>query len=277
MTQLDSANLGEKGNTTPRFRTRRYSITYNNYDNKILTQILKYFELKKYKYIIGKEIAPTTGTKHLQIYLECKSQIWNTSLLKFTDKWHIEKAKGNRDSNLIYCSKDNNFETNFKSPILFPKIINNKIIEDEYKNVNWKPWQMNVLDILKSKPNNRTIHVFVDPIGNVGKSYLCKYIAITFHDVIICDGKKDNIFNQVKTTMDSCIVPRIILLDVPRSNRDFINYGVIEQLKNGLIYSGKYEGGKCIFPIPHVLIFTNEIVDLNKMSRDRWIIHNIKE
>ena len=70
-------------------------------------------------------------------------------------------------------------------------------------------------------------------------------------------------------------IPEIILLDIPRASKDFINYGAIEQLKNGCLYSGKYEGGDCIFPHPHVICFANEEPDKDMMSKDRWDIIKI--
>lgn len=274
MTQVDTSENLTKGNVK-NFRARRFSLCLMNYteeDIKILTQ---YFDTKKYNYIIGREIAPSTGTKHLQMYIETKNAIWHAALAKIHKKLIILKSLGNRASNLIYCSKEGDFITNFKDPILFKKSLEKEIINDEYKGVKWHKWQSEVLDLLKKKPDNRTIHVFVDPEGNKGKSYLCKYIYLKYKGVIICDGKKDNIFNQIKTSLDSMITPTIIILDVPRSNHEYINYGAIEQIKNGLIYSGKYEGGICCFKCPHVIIFSNELPDLTKMSQDRWKVRNI--
>ena len=105
-------------------------------------------------------------------------------------------------------------------------------------------------------------------MGNNGKSFLAKYIALKF-GCIIADGKKDNIFNQVLMMEDK---RGIILLDVPRHNVDYINYGCLEALKNGLIYSGKYEGGQCIFDIPHIIVFMNDIPNgfYEKFSGDRY-------
>lgn len=69
--------------------------------------------------------------------------------------------------------------------------------------------------------------------------------------------------------------PEIVLLDIPRYNKEFTNYGVLEELKNGMIYSGKYEGGLCVFRSPHVIVFSNSKPDKNIMSKDRWNIVNI--
>ena len=187
---------------------------------------------------------------------------------------HIEKAKGNLKENYDYCSKDNNYVTNIKLK-KDEEQIKSEILNDEYKDVSWKPWQQKALEILKNQPDKRKIHWFYEMNGNTGKSYLAKYICLTNEDVIIADGKKDNIFNQINKLIENGIEPRVIILDLPRHAKDYVNYGAIEQIKNGCIYSGKYEGGQCLFKIPHIIIFSNDEPDYTMWSYDRYDVVNI--
>lgn len=69
--------------------------------------------------------------------------------------------------------------------------------------------------------------------------------------------------------------PELIICDIPRSSRGFINYGVLEQIKNGVIYSGKYEGGQLFLPKLHLLVFSNDMPDIDEMSKDRWNVRGI--
>lgn len=270
----DTKEILVGGNTIQNFRARKWCFTLNNYTKEDKIKLTHIFDTKKCKYIIGEEKGEK-GTIHLQGYFEAKNAIWFKSIKKWNEKLHVEKARGNRESNIKYCIKENKFITNFEHPILFKKKIENDILIDEYKDVKWKDWQKEVINLINEKADSRKIYVYIDYMGNSGKSYLTKFIALKYKGVVICDGKKDNIFNQVKVMMDSMIEPKIVILDVPRSGKDFINYGVVEQLKNGLIYSGKYEGGRCLFRHPHVIIFTNDNVDINKLSIDRWVIKDI--
>lgn len=253
-----------------RNRARQYCITINNYTDDDLAQCQTYFQSAK-NWIIGREVGES-NTPHLQCYVQFHSAKDFSVIKKALPKAHIEKAKGSLKQNYEYCSKDGNYETNIDLRTNQQKLID--LCMDEYKDVKWKPWQKEIIDMLDKKPDARTINWYWEDTGNVGKSYLCKYLAMT-KNVIICDGKKDNIFNQVKVLIDKDKYPTIILLDVPRTNLDYINYGAIEQLKNGLIYSGKYEGGQCIFPIPHVIAFANERPDYESMSKDRWVVKKI--
>jgi hypothetical protein len=47
--------------------------------------------------------------------------------------------------------------------------------------------------------------------------------------------------------------PDPIIYDVPRTAENFVNYGVLEQVKNGLFFSSKYESEMAVFNPPHVI------------------------
>lgn len=276
MSQTDSSMspscLNAGGNTKPQHnKSRKYTLTINNPNEKMFDSIKHTCQEKGWGYIIGKEVAKT-GTKHLQIYIEHKYQIRFETLKKLWPTAHIEKARGSKNDNLTYCSKEGNYSTNLTRDMT----IRERCLEEEYKNVVWKPWQDQILKTITEDPHNRIINWIYEPEGNYGKSFLCKFIALKFENVIIADGKKNDVYNNIFDKIyEHNIEPRIILIDVPRHNLDFINYGAIEQIKNGMLYSGKYHGGICCFRIPHVFIFCNEEPDMEKWSKDRYNIIEI--
>ena len=96
------------------------------------------------------------------------------------------------------------------------------------------------------------------------------------YNVLLADGKKDSIFNQLKTMMDTGDTPNIVILDIPRDNAEYLQYGTLEQLKNGQVYSGKYVGGKYIYNSPHMFIFTSFEVKRELWTKDRIKLINIK-
>nr|WAE43155.1 MAG: replication associated protein [Cressdnaviricota sp.] len=100
------------------FKARNFCLTLNNYIENDVEQLLEFFRSKKNcKYIIGREVAPTTGTKHLQIYCSFVNPISLNTLknMKLSNKAHIEKAKGNQNQNFKYCSKEGTFVTNMEN------------------------------------------------------------------------------------------------------------------------------------------------------------------
>ncbi len=68
----------------------------------------------------------------------------------------------------------------------------------------------------------------------------------------------------------------LVCFDLVRSMESYVSYEAIEAVKNGIFYSGKYEGGMCIFNKPHVFIFANFIPEVRKLSVDRWDIREMK-
>ncbi len=256
------------------YRSRKFCMTLNNYGVNDFNTLTQTFKKLKYLYIIGKEVGDS-GTRHLQIYIESKSAIKFKTIKKIDNRFHIEKSKGTRRQNYIYCSKEGDFGSNITLKVTRDDI-KEVILLKRYNNVEWRPFQKEILGLLDGETDERKIRWYYDKTGNIGKSYLIKYICIKYTGVIIGDGKKQDIFNQINTSIDNGIIPQIIILDIPRHNKDYINYGCIEQIKDGCIYSGKYEGGQCIYDYPKVLIFSNDLPELYKWSKDRYFIKNLE-
>lgn len=85
---------------------RSWVFTLNNY-TEVELDTLKDWITRYCNYgIIGKEIAPTTGTPHLQGYIQRKSPGTQSALMKIAHRAHWEVAKGNASQNEVYCSKD---------------------------------------------------------------------------------------------------------------------------------------------------------------------------
>ena len=68
----------------------------------------------------------------------------------------------------------------------------------------------------------------------------------------------------------------VLLITIPRSAEEYLGglYGVIEEIKDGLIYSGKYEGGFANIEHPHVIVMCNFPPDYSKLTGDRWNVIN---
>lgn len=83
---------------------KNWVFTWNNYTDEDI-ELLK---TCNYKYIIiAKETAPTTGTKHLQGYIQFIQKIRLSAIKKLFGKkaaWYM--AKGTPKQQLTYCSKD---------------------------------------------------------------------------------------------------------------------------------------------------------------------------
>lgn len=265
----NGGNMESISSSKKDFQSRKWVFTWNNYNEENYATILLWVKSKKCKYIIGKEIGENKGTKHLQGFIEFKGAVRRSTITKKFPKIFLEKGNGSCEQNFNYCSKSGDYVTNIKC-----KQTRHMKLLNKYNNIKWKPWQQKVIDICESKTDDRTINWFWENKGAVGKSFLAKFLVLKYK-AIIADGKKDNVFNQINITLEKNEDIKIVLLDVPRYNSEYINYGCLEQIKNGMLYSGKYEGGICLFENPHVIIFANHRPDTSKLSIDRWNIINI--
>lgn len=266
-----SRDRGNTRNPVPRRnRSRRWCFTVNNpsdEDRLSLTAVIATCQ----RYIYGNEVGDQ-GTPHIQGYLEFKNQKTLGPLKSLLPRAHWEKAKGTPEQNWDYCSKEGDFTSNF-SKKLTREDLKQQCLE-EYKNVTWKPWQAEAIKYADECSSTRLVHWFWEPTGNTGKSFLAKYLCLR-EGTIICQGKREAICHQVNISIESGIKPRVAIVDVPRVSKDFISYSAIEQLKNGCLYSSKYEGGVCLFTSPVVICFANCPPDFSKLSEDRWNVIEI--
>lgn len=234
----------------------RWCFTLNNYISEDISSIVLCFSNKCKLAIVGKEIGES-GTPHLQGYCEFKKKCRPKSLL--TDRIHWEKAKGNRDANIAYCSKDNDIAYSLG----MPKPI--KIITELYY------WQSACEKAILEEPDDRTINWYWEAKGNVGKSAFIKYMIVKHKVLFCCGGRYSDIMNLVfNQNMDEC---NCVIFDIPRANKGCISYSALESIKNGMVCNTKYETGVKVFNSPHVFVFANFPPDDESMlSSDRWVI-----
>ena len=88
--------------------SRHYCFTLNNYNELEINEIKE--NIFGWSYcIFGKEIAPTTGTPHLQGYMQFKNCKRFETLKKINPRISWRICKGSDEDNVNYCSKMNKF------------------------------------------------------------------------------------------------------------------------------------------------------------------------
>jgi hypothetical protein len=127
-------------------------------------------------------------------------------------------------------------------------------------------WQQEMYDLLRHEPDTRSIVFIIDRSGNQGKSWFARYYCDMHENAqIIIPGKKAD---MAYTILDD---KRVFFLDCPRSKQgDFIQYDFLEELKNGYVFSPKYESQVKKLKTPHVVVLMNENPDESKLSADRY-------
>lgn len=258
---ISSPKKSDKKQVSP---SKRWCFTWNNYPDDWKS----YFSADCItKYIIGEEIGEECGTPHLQGYIEFNPKKRPISVIK-TDKIFWKKARGTAEENMDYCGKDS--KTHLKGMRL-KKPIKTLDMNSLY------PWQKDIENIVTQEPDDRKIYWYHEEKGNTGKSAFSKYLVIK-HDALVLSGKASDMKHGIVMYMNENqgVAPETIVLDLPRCfNKGFLSYQGIEEIKNGLFFSGKFESKMVVYNPPHLIIFSNEEPDTSKLSDDRWVIKDI--
>lgn len=237
---------------------------FSNYEKSSIDVLDAIFKDICVRYVFQEELGKQ-GTPHLQGAIQLKKAMRYT---EFSPDKRIHWEPQKTCQNMYYCCKSDTRNGVIKSMnVDLPKEL--KLITPS------KPWQLEILEIFKTEPNDRTVHWFWSEHGGVGKSSFAKYCVVKENCLFFEEGKKADIMNLIFTAPISRL--ERIIIDIPRANCNNISYKSIESIKNGLIYSSKYEGGYKYFNPPHIIIFCNFEPQYDKLSADRWHVVNIDD
>lgn len=128
-------------------------------------------------------------------------------------------------------------------------------------------WQRILVDQLEREPDDRRITFVVDEPGNSGKTWLTKFLLKKYPLGVqsVRVAKLDDMAHSIR------VGPRIYIFDVPRGRMEYLQYSILESLKDGYVFSPKYESQMKELPgNVHVVVMCNEEPDMNKLSRDRY-------
>lgn len=178
----------------------------------------------------------------------------------------LESVKKSIDDGMTY---DEICETNFEVASRCHRFIKERVqardsnkqsadLKKQFATSLLRPWQNALLDVCMEVPDSRRIHWMWETEGNVGKSWMARYLGAMHGATILTSGKKVDmvyIYAQKPT--------KIVLFDLSRTTEateerkhilDGI-YSMAEDLKNGRVVSTKYESKTVFFEVPHVIFF----------------------
>jgi len=265
-------------------------------------------ELDGVQYAVWQKEIGENGTPHYQGYIEMDRVCRLSAMKKLIPRAHFEPRRGTQQQAIDYCTKQ---ETRVEGPFSIgePKkqgertdlkaaaelVLNGcaadvarempsvyvkyhqglKALEralDVLKPIEWtpRPWQEAIIKLLPSLRDDRSILWVLDTIGNVGKSSLSRFLVCN-HGAVLLDGKRaDMAYAYAKQ--------RIVIFDLPRniSCTDVDQYVTFaELLKNGLLFSTKYDSHMKVFDPPIVIFFSNQLPPEGVWSSDRAHVYEI--
>jgi len=229
---------------------------------------------------------------------------------------HLEASRGSPQQNATYCKKDGDFEefgnlpqssqgrrTDLESvfawasdfaaenrrPCTFGELaLAHPVAATKYPRIleviraRFEPpplqvgeprqWQRELADELDGNADDRTIKFVVDLDGGKGKSWFVRWYMTKNPGIVqkFSISKRDDIANGIE------IQTKVFFLDVPRGQMEYLNYGIMEMIKDRLVWSPKYHSAtKVLLNKVHVVVFSNEHPDYNRLTQDRYDTLNL--
>ena len=288
----------------------RWVFTLNNYSDDDLARLN---ELDVKYLVYGKEVGES-GTPHLQGFCIFNSnKRFNAAKAAIGARCHLEVSKGTSEQASQYCKKDGNFVERGDFPSskgkrndweqyklwvidlgrpptkrelatewtsLFARyrnacfdIAEAVLPSPELTTTNPRVgWQTELESNILRGQCRRKIDFYVNQDGNAGKSWFCRYAVSRWPDEVqvLRIGRRDDLAFAIDVTK------RIFLFDVPRTQMTFLQYSILEMLKDQMIFSPKYESQcKILRHVPYVVVFSNEPPDMDALTDDRYNVINI--
>ena len=239
------------------------------------------------QYIVSYERGKYGASPHLQCYFELPEQgrVLNYLWLLFEGLYctlHLQAARSSRNSNIAYVAgvrkdyeqPDNIIACTLAIPWELQVMIDDKINQSRLI-TEWMlyPWQRALLAeyLHETNQHNRDVIWITDPKGWAGKTEFSRYLRYNYGAMII-GGKAADLKFAIKNHFDTANrYPTLIILDVSRADRSLVSYSGLEDVKDGMFFSTKYESGSLTTSYtPHVIVMANFSPDRDKLSADRW-------
>ncbi len=256
-------------NQTQEVGSKKWIFTLNNPN---VGDHLKYINCADVaSYCFQDEVGEENGTPHYQGTISFKNRKRLTWLKRLCPRSSWRKCK-DWDASIRYCSNPAK-----RSPggSLWENCLPEEII-DFLKGKDLYPWQQYVLTYLSQPRDPRQLVWIWDPTGATGKTMLVRHLLITQKpcSATLVTGKSADAKYALSIMKE---VPKAVLVSYVRSQEAYISYQMLEEVKDGMFFSPKYESTMKIYNPPHMIVFANFRPNTSKLSMDRWLIWRINE
>ena len=137
---------------------------------------------------------------------------------------------------------------------------------------DFNAWQQELQALLVLDPCDRKVIFVVDRKGNSGKTWFAKYyLQLNPTDTqVLKFAKHADMAYALETHI------RVLFLNCSRQQVEYMNFDFLESVKDGMVFSTKYESVVKTLDKVHVVVLMNEMPDMSKLSDDRYHIIKIK-
>ena len=138
----------------------------------------------------------------------------------------------------------------------------------EFSDTELRWWQTQIINEINRPADSRRVTWIWENQGGVGKTWLAKYICAKHNAARFTNGRTCDIAFAYNGEP-------VVVFDLSRTVEGHVNYSVMEELKNGMLFSTKYVSTQKVFASPHILVFANWPPNRGAMSADRWDVREL--
>lgn len=294
---------------------KRWCFTLNNYTAEEEASCLEFFREHCTYGVYGREVGES-GTPHLQGFVILHRQQRLSFLRRrLSNRAHFEGSRGTSVEAANYCKKDGDFIESGTVPTVgqgrrsdlaaliewgddfisshgraptSPELAreqpqhyirHRRVLEclrhrappPTLRQGEPNEWQSSLRDALEEEADDRTIRFIVGENGGEGKSWFQQWYWTNHDDVqVLGIGKRDDLAYSVDETK------RVFLVNVPRNQMQYLQYSILEMIKDRMVYSPKYQSRTKVWTTNvHIVVFSNEYPDMNALSGDRYVIIDV--
>lgn len=248
----------------------RYSIQH---DQHVKNQLITWLRGVADRFIFQAE--DTKNNPHYQGYFHTKTKKRPRQLaISVNDQFRgieIQPASNNGKNALQeYCMKE---DTRVAGPWADKRLYLGKDLWPEAK---MPEWQRHMLQHFSTEPDDRTMYWVYDPVGNNGKTKFIKYLAYKKDALGLAYGHATDILNLVSKFQNKWIYAWNLTRTKPANLSELDLYAAMESIKDGFFINTKYETAQVMMNPPHIMVCANHLPNLQHISRDRWVLYEIR-
>lgn len=226
-------------------------------------------------FIFQLELGEDNKRYHLQGYIQLSIKARFTEWKDIECGAHFEPSKGSRIQNDSYCSKSDTkvlgptIWDKSKIPLYTPEQLH-MVSEDKLYD-----FQKQILNIIRKCNSDRYIYWFYSEKTSIGKTMIGKHLMYYDDFGLVAGDNKDIMCAIVGKDGRKPLKKGYLFNFSNDKNLRKVSYTSMEQMKDGFIFSPKYESGGMLVPPFRCVCFANGPPVVR--NSDRWRIFEIRD
>lgn len=248
-------------------------------DRFLRDELIDLLKLNCKRWAFQKECGES-GYEHWQVRCSFGTKKRPSSAIIWFNK-HVHDGHISPTSNATSLNGDEFYVTKEETRVEGPwtdrdEVITESMVPRRFRGEpEFRPMQRDLIDLLSNPPDDRSVNCLIDPMGDVGKTFIAGYLATKGLAKYVPAMES---FKDYLQFIMSFKPYRVYIIDWPRAisgRAQAALFTAIEQLKAGYVYDLRYHGKDRWQEPAHVWIFTNKEPNTKHLTMNRWKFFHI--